>query len=83
VKTAIKDGVSGSIAIKRKKTKKYEVYFERVPLSAVAKETRKMPDKFINDEGNNITSAFIEYARPLVGTLPVIGRLKGMKVAKK
>jgi len=75
--------VDSKIAIKRKKTKKYEVYFERVPLSAVAKETRKMPDKFINGEGNNITSAFIEYARPLVGTLPVIGRLKGMKVAKK
>jgi 6-phosphofructokinase 1 len=29
-----------------------------------------MPDEFINEEGNGVTEAFIEYAMPLVGELP-------------
>lgn len=71
---------SGSIAIRRKPTKKYQVYFECVPLKNVAKETTKMPAKFINTAGNDITKAFVAYAKPLVGDLPVIGRLKGVRV---
>jgi len=75
--------VSGSVAIRRKPGKKYQVYFELVPLRNVAKETRHMPDNFINAEGNNVTKAFIDYAAPIVGKLPEIGRFKGAKVAKK
>ena len=82
VKQAIKSP-SGSIAIKRKPGKKYQVYFEAVPLSAVAKETKHMPDEFINDEANDVTKAFIDYARPIVGPLPVIGRFAGKAVVKK
>lgn len=74
---------SGSIAIRRKPGKKYAVYFERVPLANVSKETRHVPDNFIARSGNDITQAFLDYARPLVGKLPVIGRLKGVKIAKK
>jgi len=73
---------SGSIAIKRKPGKKYNVYYERVELRQVSKETRHMPDAYISKEGNDVTKAFIEYARPLVGKLPVIGRFKGVKVPK-
>ena len=73
---------NGSIAIKRKPGKKYQVYYERVELRQVAKETRHMPDAFINKEANDVTKAFIDYAKPLVGKLPVIGRFKGIKVAK-
>ena len=29
-----------------------------------------MPKEFINAEGNYVTQAFIDYARPLVGPLP-------------
>ena len=65
---------SGSVAIKRKRTKKYGVTFEVVPLRSVAKETRHMPDEFINKAGNHVTQAFIEYARPLVGALPPCAR---------
>lgn len=74
---------SGSVAIRRKPGKKYQVYFELVPLKNVAKETRHMPDNFINAEGNDVTKAFIDYAAPIVGKLPEIGRFKGVKVAKK
>ncbi len=82
VKHAIKGG-DGSIAIRRKPGKKYSVYFERVPLASVSKETRHVPDEFINKEGNDVTPAFIAYAAPIVGPLPKIGRFKGVKIAKK
>jgi 6-phosphofructokinase 1 len=74
---------SGSIAIRRKPGKKYAVYFERVPLANVSKETRHVPDEFIAKEANDITQAFLDYAGPIVGPLPQIGRFKGVKVAKK
>ena len=66
----------GSIAIRRKPGRTYAVKFERVPLSRVAKETRHMPDEFIHPDGNDVTPAFLAYARPLVGKLPVIGRFR-------
>jgi ATP-dependent phosphofructokinase / diphosphate-dependent phosphofructokinase len=75
--------ISGSVAIRRKPGRKYQVYFELVPLQNVAKETRHMPDSFINAEGNNVTQAFIAYAAPLVGKLPEIGRFRAVKVARK
>jgi 6-phosphofructokinase 1 len=62
---------SGSIAIRRKKGRKYAVSFDVVPLKSVAKETRSMPDAFIAENGHDVTDAFIAYARPLVGELPV------------
>jgi len=82
VKQAMKTP-SGSIAIKRKPGKKYQVYFETVPLSAVAKETRHMPDEYINSEANDVTKAFIDYARPIVGELAPIGRFAGKKISRK
>jgi len=39
-------------------------------LKNVAEKTKSMPDEFINTDGNGITDAFIEYARPLTGALP-------------
>ncbi len=83
VKEAVKGkNPSGSIAIRRKPGKKYAVYFERVPLANVSKETRHVPDNFINQQANDVTAAFLAYARPIVGKLPEIGRFKGVKVKK-
>ena len=42
-----------------------------------------MPPEFINAENNFVTSAFIEYAKPIVGKLPEIGILKGIKIPKR
>ena len=39
-----------------------------------------MPDEFINKDGNDVTQAFIDYARPIVGDLPKIGRFKRVAV---
>lgn len=73
----------GSIAIRRRPGAKYQVYFERVPLRNVAKETRHMSDAFINKAGNDVTEAFLKYARPLAGPLPEIGRFKAIPVPKR
>jgi len=73
---------SGSTAIKRKPGKKYAVTIERTELRNVAKETRHMPDEFITKAGNDVTPAFIAYAKPIVGDLPKIGRLKAVPVTK-
>jgi 6-phosphofructokinase len=83
VRSAVKSSVDGSVAIRRKPGKKYEAYFELVPLISVAKETRQMPDAFLNDEGNDVTPAFLDYARPIVGDLPPIGRFKGAGMTKR
>lgn len=82
VKYAVMQKTAGSVAIRRRPGEKYEVYYECVPLKSVAKETRSMPDEFINDTSNDVTNAFIEYAKPLVGELPKIGRFKGVPVPK-
>ena len=82
VKLATGGDVDGSVAIRRKKGKKYQVFFERVELRSVAKETRHMPDEFIAANGCDVTKAFLDYARPIVGDLPKIGRFKRIKVKK-
>ncbi len=71
---------SGSIAIRRAPGKRYRVMFECVPLKKVAKETRHMPAAFISPKNNDVTAAFIAYARPIVGPLPKIALLKNLAV---
>ncbi|MBM4148825.1 MAG: 6-phosphofructokinase [Lentisphaerae bacterium] len=78
VKSAMKTP-SGSIAIRRKPGRTYSACFEAVPLSAVARETRHVPDEYIAKSANDVTPAFIAYAKPLVGPLPKIGRLNAIK----
>lgn len=62
---------NGSVAMKRTGNgDKYGVEYFRTDLSNVAEKTKSMPDEFINAEGNGMTDAFIEYAKPLAGKLP-------------
>lgn len=82
VRWAVSRDLDGSVAIRRKPGKKYVVFFERVPLSAVAKDTRHMPPEFINKAGNYVTPAFLEYARPVVGPLPKVGQFKGIPIPR-
>ncbi len=74
--------MDGSVAIRRKKGRKYQVFFERVVLRSVAKETRHMPDEYIAANGCDVTKAFLDYAKPIVGDLPKIGRFKRIAVKK-
>lgn len=67
--------LDGSIAIVRTSTDPYKSGMKRVDLSAVAAKTRHMPDEFIAKSGNNVTDAFRDWLRPLVGPMPKVGRL--------
>lgn len=78
VRFAVHEHENGSVAIQRQPGTDYAVTFVRVPLSAVAKETRHMPDEFIHADGNQVTEAFVDYVKPIVGPLPPMGRLNGI-----
>lgn len=75
------DGRTGSVAIKR--VGDYAVSYELVDLSLVAAKTKVMPKSYFNKDGNDVTKAFIEYCRPLIGgDLPPAGRLRAPLVEK-
>ena len=53
-------------------------------LEAVANAERPVPAEYINEAGNDVTEAFVEYARPLIGgPLPPYARLEAKPVAKR
>lgn len=60
----------GTIGIQRAKSKKYGVEYIAMPVQNAAKYTRSVPKEFIAKNGCDVTPAFIEYAKPLVGELP-------------
>jgi ATP-dependent phosphofructokinase / diphosphate-dependent phosphofructokinase len=45
----------------------YDCKTSLVPLSDVARFERKMPSTFLAGSGCDITPAYMEYARPLIG----------------
>lgn len=60
----------GTIAILRAPGKRYRAIFKAIAIQNAAKYTRSMPREFIAKSGNDVTSAFVAYAKPLVGELP-------------
>jgi 6-phosphofructokinase len=55
-----------------------------VPLAKVAKAVKTLPDEYINLEGNFVTEAFLEYARPLIGgPLPTYAHLQKVPVERR
>ena len=61
---------ASTIRIVRAKGRAYRVSFEAAPVQTVAKDTRRLPDEFIAPAGNDVTPAFVAWARPLLGPLP-------------
>jgi 6-phosphofructokinase 1 len=70
---------SGTITINRQPGDAYAVAYAVAPLASVAKHTRELPAEYINEAGNNVTDAFLTYARPIVGELPVTARFVQLK----
>ena len=67
---------SGTVCIRRTETDgHYDSEMFITELNKVAKHTKEMPAEFISESGNDVTQAFLDYARPLADDLPVIGRL--------
>jgi len=72
VKYSGKTETDGSVAMRRLPGERYAIETFLTPLETVARETRHLAPEYI-EGGNNITQAFIDYARPLVGELPEVG----------
>ncbi len=71
VKAALKGELSkGTIAILREKGKDYRVAFAPQPIQNAAKYTRSLPPNYIAKNGHDVTKAFLDYVRPIVGPLP-------------
>jgi len=62
----------GSVAMRRVGGGDYKIETFLTPLSTVARETKHLDASYVAD-GNDITEAFKQYVRPLVGKLPVVG----------
>lgn len=77
---AIWHNQDGSVIIRR--IGDYAVEYDLAKLKDVARESVCMPDKFINKQGNGVTDAFIRYARPLIGDLPIMERIAAPKVKR-
>jgi len=81
VRQAAGGAKSASVAILR--VGDYKAEYRLVDLARVAGKTKVMADEFIAPAGNDVTPAFLDYVRPLLGGgLPEPGRLEGPAVAK-
>ena len=64
------------VTLERSSTEHYTIETSTTPLSVVANQQKRVPREFINPRGNGLTSAFTDYARPLIGgPLPDFTRL--------
>ncbi|WP_005037293.1 6-phosphofructokinase [Holophaga foetida] len=70
---------AGSVAIRR--TGDYSSEYFLTSLESVAGNTKSMPPGFILGD-NDVTTAFKDYARPLIGPLPRYDQLSAPKVKK-
>ena len=70
---AVRSAVEGSsgvmITLEREPDTEYSVRYGTVPLAAVASTERAFPAEWKNSTGNDVTSAFLDYAAPLVGEI--------------
>jgi 6-phosphofructokinase 1 len=84
VRYAVAGSIDGSVALRRfEDNGRYTCDCFLTPLDTVAGKTKVLPQEFIHRDGNDVTPAFIEYAKPLIGTLPPVARLAGRPVPKR
>jgi len=86
--TAVRLGVQGTtgmmVTLVRESNDPYRCTTGLAKLEDVANAEKKMPDEYINAEGNGVTEAFLAYARPLIGPpLMEYGRLAKVPVPKR
>jgi 6-phosphofructokinase 1 len=79
VELALADTSGVMVSIVRESSDPYRWSLGTAPLADVALGAKPMPDVFINESGNFVTPACLEYLRPLIGPLPEYVRLKGIE----
>ncbi len=76
VDIAMNDGNGWMATILRSPGLIYHVWYDKVPLEKVALSERTFPEKWIAENRVDVTDAFLDYARPLIGedwvSVPVI-----------
>lgn len=73
----------GSLAIRRgEEGGSYQPIYTPQLLSDVSAATRLVPDEFIVGD-DDVSESFVDWAMPIVGTLPMPGRLASHRVTKK
>ena len=85
---AVRHAVAGTtgymVSLVRESDTPYRCATGLVPLEDVANREKILPDDFINEAGNHVTTAFKEYARPLLGRqLPPYVTLAAYRVPKR
>ncbi len=72
------------VTLVRESSEPYRWTTGLAPLEKIANAERKVPDAFISADGNDVTEAFLEYARPLIGPpLPHYARLERTQVPQR
>ncbi len=66
VKAAISGETGKMVIFRRIKEKPYIMVPELFDIEKVANEEKTVPDEYINEKGNGVTEAFLDYARPLI-----------------
>jgi len=87
-KAAVEQAAKGKsgymITLERAPSAEYKCTMGLIMLERVANLKRLVPDEFINEDGNDVTKEFLEWARPLIRPgLPKYARLKRVLVKKK
>jgi len=69
--TAVRGALAGvsdrMVTLERQPGPAYAVTTGLAPLAEVANAEHTLPREYINEAGNGVTEAFLEYARPLIG----------------
>ena len=74
--SAVREGRRGvMITLERDDTHGYNCYTGTASLEEVGGKVRPMPDSFLSRDEAFVTQDFIDYLKPLVGSLPIMGRL--------
>jgi 6-phosphofructokinase len=86
-RAAVRLAVSGKsdvmVTLVRQPGEVYRSETGSAPLSEIANAEKMLPEAYIAAEGNDVTDAFVDYARPLIGgALPPIGRLSRFPVTR-
>lgn len=80
VQYSVWENVDGSVAIRR--TGDYSVEYFLTPLETVARNTKSLPDEYYDEKNSTVTTAFKNYARPILGNIPHYERISAPKVNK-
>jgi 6-phosphofructokinase 1 len=82
VRLALEGHSDVMVTLVRRPGTEYHCDTGSAPLAEVANLERLLPDQYINREGNDVTSSFLQYARPLIGEpLHRLGRLQAYRIS--